>query len=379
MAVSCCKDEQSSIHFAWSYEMPRLSSPYIYWYGAKIMPLYGTTIVTHTTLYDDVGISDNRLCGFDISKRQIEWIYPEDIDKRQNIVFDNLGYQVQDIFVVKYVETLVDGTHMTHVSGVDIKTGQEKWIFSESTIDLATFCPDIVGDGDYCFFVNDGKRVYRTNINNGETRLFYSDDRLSIANSPLLLDNNQVGLVLYDYFGDSKEEKIILINADTNEIESTFYLPKYDSLSGRSAKVINDRDSFYCSIAHYICSINSKTGAIEWETWTPGYDDANNMLVEQGVLIKAGLSATIVIDAKTGESIYQFPNLGADLISIYGDLVLYITSYGSLLLMSLEDGNIIQEVKCPDKGEYFFGSFPVVYDKNLYIMGITKLYCFDIN
>lgn len=375
--VSCCKNNLNQDDaLAWSLELPRVSSPYIYWYGAKTLPIYNNVLISHTTIYDDVNISDNRLCGVGIDTKRTIWYFPDNIDLRRNVVFDSMGYQFGDAFVAKYTEESTMGTHVTSVVCLDIITGRERWIFSEETLDIAAFCPDIVGDGQYCYFINDGTRVYRTNIMTGETSLLYSDEEMRIANAPLILDQNQVGLVRYNFYGDSSQEEVIVINTNTTEVENVISLPRIESLNERSAKVINVGHYLFCNIAHYTFCINIDNREIPWENWNYGYDDASNFFAADDVLFKAGVSSTLAFNVHTGEVLYKYPDLGSDLVSIYDDYVYYITSYGTLLIIKLSDGTIKREIKCPDKEDYFFGSLPVVHDNNLFIMSTTKLHCY---
>ena len=371
---SCTKTRLEDYALLWSLEMPRISSPYVYWYGAKVMSKWGNTIVTHTTLYDETGLSDNRLCGVDLDERKVVWLYPENQNERKNIVFDNKGYQHNDIFVVKYVETLPDESHLTHVAGIEIMSGKERWCFSEPTKDNAAFYPDISGLGRDCYFINDGQRVYKADALDGTVKLIHQEKSLRIANAPLFLSDGRIGLVRYDYDGEVSNDEILVLNPDSYAIEKVISLPI--SFKGRCTRVINDGNVLYCSIAHNTYSFDLDNCSIVWESSNPGYD--GGLELNDGILLETGVSSTIAFNAQTGEPVYGFPELGADLVSVYGKRIYYLASYGELLIMNLHNGQVLKRIKCPDKGEYFFGSYPTVYGNNLYIMGITKLYCYKL-
>ncbi|MCR4571082.1 MAG: PQQ-like beta-propeller repeat protein, partial [Bacteroidales bacterium] len=82
--------------------------------------------------------------------------------------------------------------------------------------------------------------------------------------------------------------------------------------------------------------------------------------------------------AKTGNPLYDYPELGADRVTIDDGKVYFVASYGTLYIMNLKDGRILSATECPGYGTYFFGSYPTIYDNKLYIMGGTQLHCYKI-
>ena len=385
--VSCCKssdNDYSALGLRWSLELPHGSSLGICWEGAMIMPMFDNVLVAHTTLHDDWDepwtIADNRLCGINIVNKTVEWLYPKTEDITVDIMFNSLGYHSGRVFVVRYEEkdnNDDDSAEYNTVAALDIVSGEELWRFKERTYEWTRFAEGIVGQGDYCYFVNDGQRVYKTNIQTGETELFYSSGEMRIANTPFFLTDGRIAILCYDWNGDLTDSMLLVINPLTKEVEKRITMPKVEGIN-RSLSAINKGNILYCYISEYNFAYDIDNEKILWECWTPGCDNAMDLLLRDDILYKAGDSWTYALDAKTGTPLYDYPELGADRVTIDDGKVYFVASYGTLYIMNLKDGRILSATECPGYGTYFFGSYPTIYDNKLYIMGGTQLHCYKI-
>ena len=384
LVVSCCKshDETVGPKLLWSVELPRVDSPEVLWQGEGIMPVYDNIIVAHTTMHDDwdepLTIADNRLCGINLNDQSVEWLYPQTDAVEMDIIFNHYGYQIGNLFVVKYVETSSDGEMFTSVAALDIVTGDEKWKYREQTYDSTNHCDYVVGDGNYCYYVNDGQRVYMSDVNNGETHLLYSAGDMGIENQPLFVGDNRMAIIRHDKEDDLSFSEVIIMDLTTKCIDKIFNLPITKEYSDWTLGAVNDGNTLYCNIHDYSYSIDIDSEMIGWESRNPGFDGMGNYFLHNGVLFRSGWSSAIALDVWTGKPLYGYPELGSTLVSAYGERVYYTTSTGLLYVMNLKDGHIISKTTCPCGQSGFFGAYPTVYGDNLFIMGGNKLHCYKL-
>lgn len=384
--VSCCKshDETVGPKLLWSVDLPRFDSPGVLWQGERIMPIYSDIIVAHTTMHDDWDepwtIADNRLCGINLITKSVEWLYPKTEAISMDIVFNHIGYSCGRLFVVKYLETNENGdvrSYYTSTAAVDIVTGEERWRYREQTEEIASFFRGVVGDGNKCYFINDGQRVYMTDIQSGETELLYSAGEMKISNSPFFIENNLMAIIQSSW-EDPTYSELVVVNPITKTIIKRTVMPKVKEINDRCIGAINNGNTIYGYIAEYNFAYDIDNEKKLWECWTPGCDNAMDLLLRDGILYKAGDSWTYALDAKTGNPLYDYPELGADRVTIDDGKVYFVASYGTLYIMNLKDGRILSATECPGYGTYFFGSYPTIYDNKLYIMGGTQLHCYKI-
>ena len=97
------------------------------------------------------------------------------------------------------------------------------------------------------------------------------------------------------------------------------------------------------------------------------------MYVYKDVLLKCAINATVAYDKKNGEILYDFQNYGSWFTTVHKGYAYLLNRKDILDVFDVTTGKMLDHLVCPDGGD-FLGSYPMIYDEKLYIIGGGCLY-----
>jgi outer membrane protein assembly factor BamB len=133
-------------------------------------------------------------------------------------------------------------------------------------------------------------------------------------------------------------------------------------------------NTIYSNVDRTMMAIDLKTGETIWERYDMCAYTCQDVLFFNDVLMKCAVNATIGYDKKNGEVKYLFDDYGSWYVSQEGRYAYFINCKNVLDILDIETGQKLDYIECPNKRKGFFGSYPMIYDDKLYIIGNNTLY-----
>ena len=376
LLCSCCKlqHEQGSLKPEWSAQIPTFESPEIFYPGILNLPKSGDIMVLPTTIYDGGFMwEDNRLCGMDLKTGEVKWYFPSDLDNRRYCHFDSKGYEYRGKLVFQYETNHNEDTRFRSTACLDVKTGSVLWEKDCKTTYFGGIRPAI-GSGEDCFIVQDSCKICRVDMRSNQiSELYYSgDDSLQISDIKLYDNYIVVSCLSYSVVEEYHNETFVVIIDKTtgNEI--------FKKYLGRASEGPHscylEGNVIYSAVDRTMMAVDVKTGEIIWNRYDMCAYGCQDILFYNDVLMKCAVNATVGYDKKTGEVKYLFDNYGSWYVTQEGRYAYFLNCKNELDILDIETGKKLDYVVCPNKGEGFFGSYPMIYDNKLYIIGSNTLY-----
>lgn len=374
MLCSCCKIqyEQGSLKPEWSANIPTFESSDIYYPGILNLPKSGDMMVVPTTIYDGGFMwEDNRLCGMNIKTGEVKWYFPSELDNRSYCHFEAKGYEYQGKIVFQYQTNQNEDIRLRSTVCLDINTGAELWKRDGKSIYDAI--RPTIGSGKDCYFVQDSCSICKVDMNNSEIRELYNTcDEKVFINDLYLCDNYLViSCFSNSVVEESRFETYVVIIERTTGIE---IFKKHLGESSVPAHCFLEGNTIYSNVDRTMMAIDLKTGETIWERYDMCAYTCQDVLFFNDVLMKCAVNATIGYDKKNGEVIYLFDDYGSWYVSQEGRYAYFINCKNVLDILDIETGQKLDYIECPNKRKGFFGSYPMIYDDKLYIIGNNTLY-----
>ena len=372
---SCCKvqHEQGSLQPEWSFAIPTYESEEIFYDGLPNLPKNKDIILAHTTVYDGgFQNEDNRLCAIDIKRGNVVWYFPSDLATRHFCRFDAKGYAYNDKFVFQYMKNgNGDSQYDTHTTVcLDARNGDILWEL-DGVFYLDSINKDVVGDGKDCFFVQGENKVCKADLSDNSMETIYDTDTLHISGIRLCDD-----YLVVSCFAPSKEEFkqhnycVVLDKETADAITRPIYIGECDLC----CHGLVEDGILYANQNRYITAIDIRNNTKLWERQDDWAYILVDMYVHKNVLLKCAVNATVGYDKKTGEILYDYQDYGSWYTSIHKGYAYLLNRKDILVVFDVLTGKMLDHVVCPVVGDGFFGSYPVVYDEKLYIIGGNSLY-----
>lgn len=372
---SCCKmrHEQGSPRPEWSFAIPTYESEEIFYDGLPNLPRNKDIILAHTTIYDGGFLQeDNRLCAIDLNSESIVWYFPADLAARHCYFFDAKGYAYNDRFVFQY-EKYEDGDVLSDIHTtvcLDARNGGIIWEHGGRS-DMDSINKDVVGEGSDCFFVQGSNLICKADLSNDVVETFFDADSLHVDGLNLCGDYLIVSCCIRLHNEQFEQENYcIILDKGTAEMVIP---PVYIGVARVRCHGLIEDGILYANMDRNITAIDIRTGEKLWERYDEWAYILVDMYVYKDVLLKCAINATVAYDKKTGEILYDFQNYGSWFTTVHNGYAYLLNRKDILDVFDVSTGKMLDHLACPAGGD-FFGSYPVIYDEKLYILGGRSLY-----
>lgn len=384
---SCCKIQLCSfsmiqqgrglMQLERSYAIPTFESEEIFYDGLPNLPRCGDIIVAHTTIYDGgFQYEDNRLCALNLQSGDIEWYFPADPAVRSCCHFDGKGYAYNDRVVFQYSENW-DGepfSDMHRTVCLDAENGEIIWE-RDGVSEMDSINKDVVGEGSDCFFVQGSNLICKVDMSSDVVETFFDADSLHVDGLSLCGDYLIVSCSIRLHNEQFEQENYcIILDKGTAEMVIP---PVYIGVATVRCHGLIEDGILYANMDRYISAIDIRNGEKLWERYDEWAYILVDMYVYKDVLLKCAVNATVGYDKRTGEILYDFQNYGSWFTTVHKGYAYLLNRKDNLDVFDVLTGKKMDHVVCPDGGD-FFGSYPMVYDEKLYIIGGNKLYRYPI-
>ena len=369
---SCCKVsyKEGTLQPEWTVEIPTGTSGEIFYDGIPNMPKYGDLIIAHTTIADEgLFAEDNRLCAINVKTGKIEWYYPSDLEERHYAHFDAKGYLFKNKLIFQYskdYKTFSERWYRTTVC-LNVEDGSVLWEKEGRTTNK-----DIpsVGRNHECFFVPDSCHVYKANLETNQIEQFYNTGNKDIVINDISLSGDYLVLSCYSHSTEEYqfETYVTILDITTGDV----IFDRHLGISDVPSHSCLENGRLYANRETYLAAIDIHTGETLWERddyWTYTLFDLH---LYKDVLLKCAGNATTAYDKNTGEILYDYRNYGSWYSSLHGKYVYLVNRKCKIDIIDIETGTKLDQIVCPYGRQGFFGSYPVIYDDKMYIMGGTN-------
>lgn len=371
---SCCEKPHKCglLQPEWLVTIPTYDSAEIFYDGLPNLPRNNDIILAHTTIFDGgFQHEDNRLCAINIKTGNISWYFPSDLAVRNYCIFDGKGYAHNSRFVFQYrkngtAEDLSD-THTTIC--LNANNGDVIWAL-DGCSNMDSINKDVVGENNDCYFVHGDNLIYKANLSNDSIDVFYSSDTLHI--SGICLGDGY--LVVFAYLQSSveymRDNYCLILNRETSDAIAQ---PIYVGTSDVECHGLVYDGVLYVNLDRKIAAIDISNNNRLWERYDEGAYGLMDMYIYKDILLKCGINETIGYDKITGDIRYDYRDYGSWYTNMHKGYAYMVNRKDILVVFDVLTGKMMDYVICPN-GEGFLGSYPVVYDDKLYIMGGNNLY-----
>jgi len=370
LLCSCCKIqyEKGSLSPEWSAKIPTFESQEIFYDGLPNLPKEDKIIVAHTSVFDGGFMrEDNRLCGMDLNTGEVKWYFPADLSTRYFFAYEANGYLHNGKILFQYQKDCrtFDAQYDYSTACLDINTGEIIWEktgrIGKETVRRNR---DIVGNGSICYFVQDSSKVFQVDIINNQVDELcdvypFQIDRIKYCEGVIVLSCRHSAMV-----------SAIIINPTTKEIH-TFSI---NSNSGCPPYCFLENGILYANDDRYITAIDTKINKNLWERNDMFAYGVEDIIIYNNTLMKCACNALIGYDKKNGDIIYYYDNYGSVHTSKDGRYAYLLNSRNIVDIINIETGEKLDYIVCPNRSVGFFGSYPMIYDDKLYIIGDNTLY-----
>jgi len=219
-----------------------------------------------------------------------------------------------------------------------------------------------VGSGSICYFVQDSSKVFQVDITNNQVYELcdvspFQIDRIKYCEGVIVLSCRHSAI-----------PSAIIINPATKEI-NTFSI---NSNSGCPPYCFLENGILYANDDRYITAIDTKTKTNLWEREDMFAYGMEDIIIYNNTLLKCAVNALIGYNKKTGDIIYCYDDYPCVHASKDGRYAYLLNGY--IDIIDIETGEKLDYIVCPNSKYGFFGSYPMIYDDKLYIIGSNTLY-----
>ena len=369
---SCCKTqyEQGSLQPEWETVIPTGTSGEIFYEGLPNMPKSGDIIIAHTTLRDEgFRAEDNRLCAIDINSGNVVWYFPADQNEKHYCFFNSKGYLYNDKLVFQYEKNGRDHQWSITTTCLDVNTGAVIW---ELERDTPNSHRPAVGRRNECFFAPDSCSVYKVDLNTNQRNELYHTGSNDIYLTDLALFGDYLVL---SCCSDSVEEYKLETFAIIIDVRTGQEVFNYDLGRGDvPPHFLLEKSILYANVETYLTAIDIHTGKRIWERDDRWAYTLFDMFIYKGVLLKCAGNATVGYDKETGKILYDYQDYGSYYTTLQGQYAYLVNRRNEIDIIDVETGTKLDNIVCPYGEIGFFGSYPVIYDNKMYVMGENRLF-----